>query len=222
VRKVIVMTKRPQSALAAAIALSLGLSLAACDTESNKSLDSINQPVVERQNFTLDLNAGGDRLSVPEQRRLADWFDTMDLRYGDRVGIDGPLAGGGVRNDVAAIASRHGILLSEGAPVTEGFVEPGMVRVVVTRSRAYVPNCPDWSDQMNSNLGNATSDNYGCAVNSNIAAMVANPEHLLHGAQATGETVVMSSTKAIQTYRAQEPTGKAGLPKISAQSAGGN
>ena len=34
-------------------------------------------------------------------------------------------------------------------------------------------------------------------------------------------TVVMSSTKAIQTEREQDPTGKAVLPEISAQSAGG-
>ena len=122
--------------------------------------------------------------------------------------------------DVAAIAARHGLLLSNGAPVTAGFVEPGMVRVVVTRSRAYVPGCPDWSDRFASNLENRTSDDYGCAVNSNLAAMIADPEHLLKGAEGTGETVVMSSTKAIQSYRAQEPTGKGGLAATSSQSGG--
>jgi pilus assembly protein CpaD len=59
-------------------------------------------------------------------------------------------------------------------------------------------------------------------VNSNLAAMVADPQHLLQGAEGTGETVVMSSTKAIQTYREAEPTGKAGLPEVSSQSAGGS
>jgi pilus assembly protein CpaD len=52
-------------------------------------------------------------------------------------------------------------------------------------------------------------DGFGCAINSNFAAMVADPEHLLHGAEGTGETVVMSSTKAIESYREQAPTGKA-------------
>ena len=52
--------------------------------------------------------------------------------------------------------------------------------------------------------------------------MIADPEHLLHGAEGSGETVVMSSTKAIETYRAAEPTGKAGLPEVSSQSGGGN
>ena len=157
---------------------------------------------------------------MPEQQRLADWFDTLNLRYGDRVAIDGMIGSDAVRSDVAAIASRHGLLLAEGAPITEGYVDPGKVRIVVTRARAHVPGCPDWTDKLASNIDNSTSDGFGCAVNSNLAAMVADPEHLLHGAEGTGETVVMSSTKAIETYRAQEPTGKAGLPEISSQSTG--
>jgi pilus assembly protein CpaD len=214
------MTNRTSIALAAAIGLSVALS--ACGTlPNNHALDSVNQPVVERRNVTLDLATAGDGLSVPEQRRLAEWFETMDLRYGDRVSVDGSLAGSGVRRDVAAIAGRHGLLLSDGAPVTQGYVQPGNVRVVVTRSSASVPNCPNWSDHFSKPLDTTTSNGYGCAVNGNIAAMVADPEHLLHGAQSTGETVVMSSTKAIETYREQAPTGKGGLPKVSSQSGAG-
>ena len=217
------MPIRHNSAIAAAIALSLGLGLSACgDTPNNRSLYSTKQPVVARSNYALDLAAGAGGLPVPEQQRLAEWFETMDLRYGDRVAIDGAVASDAVREDVAAIAGRHGLLLSEGAPITEGFVDPGRVRVVVTRSRAYVPGCPDWTDTYASNLENATHDNFGCSVNSNLAAMVADPEHLLRGAEGTGETVVMSSTKAIETDREQEPTGKAGLPAVSSQSAGGS
>jgi pilus assembly protein CpaD len=217
------MPIRSNSAVAAAIALSLGLALSACgDTPNNRSLYSVKQPVVERSNYTLDVAAGAGGLAVPEQQRLADWFETMNLRYGDRIAIDGAVGSDAVREDVAAIAARHGMLLSEGAPVTDGFVDPGKVRVVVTRSRAHVPGCPDWSDHMATNLENSTADGFGCAVNGNLAAMVADPEHLLHGAEGTGETTVMSSTKAIQTYRAQEPTGKGGLPAVSSQSGGGN
>ena len=105
--------------------------------------------------------------------------------------------------------------------MTTGFVEPGSVRVVVTRSNAFVPGCPDWSDQFSSNLENKVTDDYGCSVNANMAAMVADPQHLLRGAEGTGETVVMSSTKAIETYRETPPTGADGLPAVSSQSASG-
>jgi len=210
------MTIRNNSRVAAAIVVSLGLAVSACSssTSNNRSLYSVKQPVVERNNYTLDVAASAGGLTVPEQQRVADWFESMKLRYGDRIAVEG-LSSDAVHEDVAALAARHGLLLSEGAPVTTGFVNPGMVRVVVTRSRAHVPGCPDWSEHLATNLGNSTSDGFGCAVNSNFAAMVADPQHLLHGAEGTGETTVMSSTKAIQTYRAQEPTGKAGLPEVS-------
>lgn len=209
-------------AAAAAIALSIGLALSACNSMvgTNRSLDSVKQPVVERSTYTLDLPASFDGLSVPEQVRLADWFDTMNLRYGDRIAVDDAGASSAVRDDVAAIAGRYGLLVSDGAPVTEGHVGPGSVRVVVTRSRAHVPGCPDWSDKHAEYSQNATSPGFGCAVNGNMAAMVADPEHLLRGAEGTGETVVMSSTKAINTYRNRPATGAAGLPAVSAQEGG--
>ena len=214
---------RRKTAVTTAVALSLGLALSACgDMPNNRSLYSVKQPIVERNNYTLDLATDAGGLSVSEQQRLAQWFETMDLRYGDRVALDTSLPNDAVREDVAAIAARHGLLLSDGAPVTAGFVEPGNVRVVVTRSRAHVPGCPDWSDKMATNLENRTSDDYGCAVNSNLAAMIADPEHLLKGAEGTGETIVMSSTKAIESYREQAPSGAGGLAATSSQSAGGN
>jgi pilus assembly protein CpaD len=206
---------------AAALALTLGLTLSACNQAPvNTSLYSTKQPVVERSNFTLDLAAGAGGLNVQEQQRLADWFDSLGLKYGDRIALDGGVGNDALREDVAAIAARHGLLLADGAPVTSGFVQPGSVRVVVTRTTASVPGCPDWEDNFATNLENATSDGFGCAVNSNLAAMVADPEHLLHGAKGTGETVVMSSTKAIQSYREQAASGAEGLAEVSSQ--GGN
>lgn len=199
---------------AIALAISLGLSLSACGgtaQSSNASLNSVNQPVVKTSNLTFDVATNASGLAVSEQSRLAGWFETLDLGYGDRVGIDDALNSVAVRDDVASIASRFGILLSEGAPVTVGFVDPGNARIVVTRSTAYVPDCPTWNNKTSSNLGNKTSEGFGCSVNGNMAAMIADPSHLLKGAKGTGETIVMSSSKAIQSYRSAEPTGSGGL-----------
>ncbi|WP_336985852.1 CpaD family pilus assembly protein [Altererythrobacter aquiaggeris] len=201
---------------ATAFAISLGLALGACaQSPTERGIESVNQPVVTRTNYTLDLQSGAGGLSVTEQRRLAGWFEAMDLGYGDRIAIDDPMASSATREVVQAIASRHGLLISEGAPVTQGFVDPGYSRVVVTRSSASVPNCPNWDAKSDLNYGNATYPGYGCAINGNMAAMVADPEHLLKGAEGTGETVIMTSTKAIDTYRQQAPTGQGGLKQTS-------
>lgn len=208
-----------RKALAAAITLSLGLALGGCGGVSgNRSLDSVHQPVVERTNYTLDVTAGPGGLSLPEQRRLAGWFEAMDLRYGDRVSIDDPLSSGATRSAVEAVASRFGMLVADEAPTTPGFVNAGTVRVVVTRSSAHVPGCPDWSAKSDMSLNNATSSNYGCANNSNLAAMVADPEHLLKGADSVGTTVTMSSTKAIDSYRKKPPTGQGDIKQTSTKS----
>ena len=133
------------------------------------------------------------------------------------IGIYDAAASAAVRNYVAKIAGRYSLLVSDGAPVRQGYVDPGKVRVVVTRSRASVPGCPDWSGHTADYGANATAPGFGCSINGNLAAMIADPQQLLHGATGTGETVIMSSTKAIETYREAKPTGAAGLPAISSQ-----
>ena len=201
---------------AASLALALGACAGGIPTE-NRSLNSVRQPVVERTNFVLDVATNTEGLTYGEQQRLADWFETMDLRYGDRISIDDPMASAAVREDVADLAGRYGLMVANGSPVTAGYVDPGSARVVITRSMAAVPGCPNWSANSDANPDNATYPGYGCAVNGNLAAMVANPEDLIQGQTGTGETVVTTSTKAIQTYRAQEPTGAGGLPEVSVE-----
>lgn len=217
------MTNAMTRTLAGAVALTLGLSLTACGgMPQNRSLYSTKQPVVERTNFTFDVATGYDGLSIPEQQRLAGWFDAMDLRYGDRVAIDDPQSNGATRASIAQLAARHGILLADGAPVTTGAVPMGTTRVVITRSSAHVPGCPDWSAKSDTNYNNATSPGYGCANNSNLAAMVANPEDLIGGQNSAGTTTIMSSNKAIETYRKKATTGAGELKATSSSGSGGN
>ena len=205
-----------RKALASAVTFSLALALGGCGgMPGNRSLESVHQPVVERTNYVLDINSGPGGISLPEQRRLAGWFEAMKLRYGDRITVDDPMKSGANRAAVEAVAGRYGLLVGDQAPVTAGQLGAGTVRVVVTRSSAQVPGCPDWSAKSDSNLANATSPGFGCAMNGNLAAMVADPEHLLHGASGTGTTTVMSSTKAIESYREAKPTGEGGLKQQS-------
>lgn len=202
-------------ALAAAIALALGLGLSACGGQpANRTLYSVKQPVVETSTYALDLVAGAGGLPGIEQRRLAEWFEALELGYGDRIALHGNAPSDAVRKDVAAIAGSRGLLLSDATPVTPSAIAPGSVRVAITRSHAHVPGCPDWSDRFGGTLGNRAGANYGCATNGNIAAMMADPAHLIEGVKGTGETVVMTSNKAIESYREQSTTGAGGLRQV--------
>ena len=216
-------TTRPKVHVARlALALTLGLGLAGCGgMPTNTALYSVKQPVVERTNMTLDVTTTTAGLPISEQQRINGWFETMDLRYGDRVAIENPSQNPAVTNAVRDLAARYGLMLSNTAPVTPGFIQPGQARVVITRATASVPGCPDWSAKSDMNYGNGLSPNYGCAVNSNLAAMVADPQDLLEGKKGTGETVIATSNKAISTYREMEPTGKAGLKDAGTAVAGG-
>jgi len=202
---------------ALALALSLGFALAGCGgMPTNASLYSTKQPVVERTNFTLDVNTTSAGLPISEQQRLNGWFETMDLSYGDRIAIENPGQNPAVTTAIRDLAARYGLMVSDVAPVTAGMLQPGQARVVITRSSASVPGCPDWSAKSDMNYNNGLSTNFGCAVNSNLAAMVADPQDLLEGKKGSGETVIATSNKAIKTYREMEPTGAAGLMDASA------
>ena len=209
------------SKITGALALSLGLAVAGCGgMPKNPSLYSTKQAVVERTNFTFDVATNSSGLTISEQQRLNGWFEAMDLRYGDRVAIEDPSANPAVATAVNDLASRYGIMVSGTAPATSGFLEPGQARVVITRSTASVPGCPDWSAKSDMNYTNGTSPGYGCAVNSNVAAMVADPQDLLEGKTQEGGTNVSTSNKAIEAYREAPPTGTKGLQNATGDGGG--
>jgi pilus assembly protein CpaD len=198
--------------------LALATALAGCThdrpTVAMRGVSSVNVPVVSRADYVFDAAAPDGSLGPAEEARHDGWFRSLQLGNGDSIYLDGPNADG-ARADVARVASRYGMLINDGAPVTAGGVAPGSVRVVVSRTRASVPNCPNWSVPSQPNLENATMSNFGCGLNSNMAAMVANPEDLVHGREGSGLTDSTTATRAIGVYRTAPPTGSKGLQDIS-------
>ncbi|WP_373491492.1 CpaD family pilus assembly protein [Parasphingorhabdus sp.] len=193
-----------------ALITAVGLSVTACgSTTANRSVYSERQPVVSKSNFVLDLSAGHGGLSAAEQERLAGWFDALDLGYGDRVSIDDPSysASTGAKAAVENIVASYGLLISDTAPVTEGHIPAGLMRVVVSRSTASVPGCPDYSHRSHTDFQVRTSANYGCGTNSTLAAMIADPEDLVRGQNADGEDQAQAS-KAIRAYRDKKVGGQ--------------
>ena len=188
------------------------LLLAGCGGTINQGVESVHQPVVSRHDFAFDVRPSQDGLAPGEVDRLNGWFDSLRVGYGDRVSIDDPgQAGRGARTAIALEVARRGMMLDSEAPITAGEIGPGLVRVVVTRFKASVPGCPDFSRSYLPNYENHTSSNFGCGINSSLAAMVANPSDLVRGEPGSGTVDTNSNAKAINAYRAAAPTGSTGL-----------
>jgi len=200
------------------IAVLLACALAACNTanvrQPSRGLSSVNEPVLSRATFMLDLAAPGGVLPPQEVARLDGWFRSLELGYGDSIYVDGAYADM-ARAQVAEIAGNYGLLVLAAAPVTAGLVPDNSVRVVVSRTRAEVPGCPNWTGPSQPNFENRSMPNFGCAVNSNLAAMVANPEDLFHGREGTGVGDTITATKAVDYYRKAKPTGEQGLQDLN-------
>ena len=202
----------------------LASAVAGCTTPGSadqpaRGLASVNVPVVSRTDFALDLAAPDGDLSSAEQARLDAWYKSLGLTYGDLIYVDG-LYADAARADVGRVTGKYGLLVSAGTPVTAGVVQPGSVRVVVTRTRASVPSCPDWSRPSSPDYDNMQMSNFGCGVNANIAAMVAHPGDLVHGREGDALVDGLTASKAIQAYRTAKPTGEQGLQDISTKKGG--
>jgi pilus assembly protein CpaD len=199
--------------------LAVGSFTAACtgaggpvaSASENRGLTSVNQPIVERTDYVMEVVAD-ERLSVAERQRLTAWFDSLGLGYGDRVFIDeGSYRAPAARAEIARVAAEYGILLSDGTPITAGDVPPGSVRVIVSRSTATVPGCPNWEQPRDLGASEATPGGYGCAVNSNLAAMIADPADLVLGQAGSGTGDPATVSKPVKVYRERVPTGTKGL-----------
>lgn len=198
------------------ILIALASTLAACNTPdlADKGVAAVNVPVVTSADYVFDAAAPDGALAPGEADRLNGWFQGLGLGYGDSIYVDGAYADA-ARGQVAAIAGQYGMMVSAGAPVTAGAIVPGTVRVVVSRRRAEVPYCPNWSLPSSPNYDNRMMSNFGCGVNSNIAAMVANPEDLIHGREGSGTNDVDTAARAVIFYRSTPPTGTKGLQNVS-------
>jgi pilus assembly protein CpaD len=196
--------------------IALCSAVTACNTPdlADKGVAAVNVPVVTSANYVFDASAPGGVLAPGEPERLNGWFQGLGLGYGDSIYVDAPYAES-ARAQVAAVAGQYGMMVDEGAPVTTGPVQPNSVRVIVSRRRAVVPNCPNWSLPSQPNYDNRNMSNFGCGVNSNLAMQVANPEDLIHGQEGSAAIDTATAAKAVQFYKQTAPTGSKGLQAIS-------
>lgn len=176
----------------------------------NRSYDTVKVPTVSYSQLVYDVPAYSGGIGDAGAKALGDWFGMIQLAYGDRVTVDDPNPYGSAerRASVGEVVGRYGLLLDQTAPVSRGAVPTGSIRVIVMRSSARVDNCPDWSRLSQPEISASTMSNFGCAHETNLAAMIADPNDLVAGKPYSGADA-NTAVKAIDLWRKTEPTGKA-------------
>jgi pilus assembly protein CpaD len=197
--------------------LAVSAALAACGPV-NQGVSTVKTPQFQTKELSINLKFVDNEIGPMQAAALQEFLAAANLGYGDRISLDDPMPFGAAarRAAVSEIVGRFGLLLADAGPVLPGALPAGTVRLVVQRSVAEVPNCPDWRRPSNFELAASTSSNFGCATQSNLAAMVADPQDLAEGrdyAGADGATVV----KATEAFRRRTPTAAASggaLPEV--------
>ncbi|OYY72480.1 CpaD family pilus assembly lipoprotein [Sphingomonas sp. 28-63-12] len=198
--------------------------LASCagTATENRGLESAHQPVVSRTEYLFDMTTDYGRPSAGELQRLSGWLGSLRLGYGDKVALDDPAGSNSpARSDIAAVVARYGLFLADAVPISATPPSPGTVRVIITRTTAAVPTCPDNHDAGTGNFNAHTSSNYGCSINSNLAAMVAQPEDLVRGQPGAVTSDPATGTHAIQALRKGTGSGGTGGTTGAAGASGG-
>jgi len=65
-----------------------------------------------------------------------------------------------------------------------------------------VPGCPLWEDET-VGAPERTATNYGCATNSNLASMIADPNDLVLGQAGSGLADIRDAARAVEGYRSR-------------------
>ena len=117
---------------------------------------------------------------------------------------------------VTAVLLHYGIMV--GAERLSD-VPPNHAIVEVSRTLVTLPPCPNWSKRSSSDDANAPSSNFGCATETNLGLMVANPTDLASGRPAGGAAgePAVSAMHRYLTDKVELPTANTALP-IATQS----
>ncbi len=134
---------------------------------------------VTKAPVSVGVAAKAGMLSPEQINRVKNFADDARHNAQSKISIRWP-AGSGKSRQVAQDIAR--IFAEEGVP--KGRIRlasyPGgassPIQISYVRKVAVTRECGDWSENISYNPTNAPHPNYGCAIQQNIAAMVASPE----------------------------------------------
>jgi pilus assembly protein CpaD len=189
-------------------------------------------PIAVRQGeVTLDLavHPGSSGLNQSQKYQVANFLADYKSQSSDRLLIRAPSGGA---NETAAMRAYDEVrraMSSAGINPAAVALEPyfgngdpaAPLRLSYLQFVAEAPDCPDWSENIGRDPQNMPWPNMGCATQRNFAAMVANPEDLLHPRGETprpGErrdTVWSKYVKGETTISKRDPSEHANASEVS-------
>jgi pilus assembly protein CpaD len=111
----------------------------------------------------------------------------------------GSVQGRQAASEIAALMAKQGIPRSMISVASYSGGPAAPVQMSFQRKVAVTRECGDWSENLAFTYYNELYPNNGCALQNNIAAMVANPEDLQHP-RAMGPSSATARTAAMQIY----------------------
>jgi len=191
-----------------ALSLATMLLLGACaPVTSYTEAEAPRNLTVDSSTTRLDLRflAGSAQLSPVEAAQLRRLAAKGSIGATDRVTV----AAAGTPylvqqriGTVSALLVPYGIAVS-GSQIAN--LPPNHAVVEVIRTLVTLPPCPNWSKKSQPDFENAPSSNFGCATETNLGLMVANPTDLAL-ARADGPTAGQPAAAAVQRYLTDKVT----------------
>jgi len=164
-----------------------------------------NQVLSLHQTYDVHFDSGKDKLSPAEQKRLADFIANEDIGHYDEISIasgdggDAKSATLAARRAASVMAYLRGFHLKS-APDSALAAPVDQVTISIARYVVVTPQCPDWRKPSEDDPGNTPSSNLGCANETNLGLMVADPRDLVVGKDLAPSDADHNDA-AVQRYR---------------------
>lgn len=209
------------------LAMGLALLAGACaPVTTYTNAESPTHLKLDTATTQLDLRfaPGSAALASVDAARLQHAAAIGEIKSSDRVTVD--VAGAPYLSKerlaaVSALLLHYGIVPVAGAQDAP----PNHAIVAVQRTLVTLPPCPNWSKRPYSDFDNQPSSNFGCATETDLGMMVANPTDLASGLP-LGSTAGQPAAAAVNRYlndKVELPTANTALPvAVQSSSQGSN
>ena len=167
------------------------LALSGCVADELKTDDSVRSPVHASDNYPIVRIKGPHTLEMgskykslnPEQTNAVETFIQLAKQSGAKeMTVERPSGGGNsasVASEIASLMVAGGLARSDVDFRVYNASSMAPVRVSYSSTYAGTKRCGDWSKDLADTSDNTSYPNLGCAVQADLAAMIADPNTLI-------------------------------------------